>query len=156
MKWKKYKPLLLSLGLVLLVGGAGALVSRAGMPAYDQLLKPALTPLSWLFPVAWTILYVLMALSAVLVWRSNQRGRKAALTVYAVQLLFNLLWSVFFFGLQWHGFAFFWLAALWLLVLLMVVLFYRVSPLAGLLQLPYLLWLTFAGYLNLGVWLLNR
>lgn len=156
MKWKTYLPYLVSVLIAFGVGGVGALATSRGLAAYEQLVKPALTPPALVFPIVWTILYLLMGVGAALVWRSAHSLRGPALTVYAAQLLLNGLWSILFFGLQAHLPAFLLLVLLWLLIIAMVVLFRRIEPAAGYLQLPYLLWVTFAGYLNLGIWLLNR
>ena len=88
-------------------------------------------------------------------WREELDGSKA-LTLYVYQLIVNFLWPTFFFNLQWYLFSFFWLLLLWILVLAMIISFYRISKPAAYLQIPYLVWLTFAGYLNLGIWILNR
>ena len=149
--WKK---LILCLAVPLGVGGLSAFVTRAGMEAFQMLNKPALTPPEWLFPVAWTLLYILMGLGSYLVLIS-ERPDRAALTVYGLQLAFNFLWSVFFFGLGWYLFAFFWLILLWILIFATMQLFRRSSRTAGWLMLPYLLWVAFAGYLNLSICLLN-
>lgn len=156
MKRKRYVPYLISIGIALGAGLLGSVATYSGMPDYERLLKPPLTPPSLAFPIVWTLLYVLMGVSAALIWKSHSPRRGPALTLYAVQLLFNSLWSILFFGLQWHCFAFFWLLALCLLVAAMVVRFSRIDPVAGLLQVPYLIWILFAAYLNGGIWLLNR
>ena len=156
MKWKKYRPFVLSILLALAVGGIGGLATQRGLPIYEQLTKPPLTPPALLFPVVWTLLYTFMGVGAALVWKTSGPLRTRALTVYAVQLMFNCLWSVLFFGFQAYLPALFWLLVLWLLIVTMVVLFYRVNPIAGVLQIPYLLWVSFAAYLNAGIWWLNR
>ena len=106
------------------------------------------------FPIVWTILYVLMGIASYLVYTSNLPDR-TALTVYAIQLIFNFMWSIFFFNMQWYLFAFFWLILLWLLILYTIRLFYQISRPAGYLMIPYLLWVTFAGYLNYAIYLMN-
>jgi len=156
MKGKKYLPYLISILIVFAVSALGSLATSRGMPAYEELIKSPLTPPSFVFPIVWSILYVLMAIGAAMIWKSEDDRRGAALTLYAVQLLCNVLWSVLFFGFGAHLAAFVLLLLLWVLVFLMVVVFYRIDPRAGLLQIPYLLWLTFAAYLNLAIWLLNR
>ena len=98
-----------------------------------------------------------MGIGAARIYLTPASGaRSRALLLFLIQLLFNFLWSIVFFNLQAFGFAFIWLVALWLLILWMTVSFYRIEPLSGLMQIPYLLWVTFAAYLNFGVWLLNR
>ncbi len=150
-QWKK---LILCIVIPLAVGGLSALSTRGGMEIFQSLNKPALAPPSWLFPVAWTILYILMGVASYLVLVSEKPYHKA-LDIYGVQLAFNYLWPVFFFTLQAYLFSFIWLVLLWLLILAATVMFYRISKPAGYLMLPYLLWVTFAGYLNLSIYLLN-
>ena len=126
------------------------------MAQYALLRLPPLSPPGIVFPIVWTLLFILMGAGAAMIYCSQDLERESALRIYAAQLVFNFFWSIFFFALQWRLFAFFWLLALAALVLWMIVRFARILPLAGWLQLPYFLWLVFAGYLNLGVWFLNR
>lgn len=146
---------------ILFAEGVGALsgwLTREGTQIYNEtVLQPPLSPPSWVFPVVWAILFALMGIGAARIYLTPASGaRSRALLLFLVQLFFNFLWSIVFFNLQAFGFAFIWLVALWLLILWMTVSFYRIDPLAGLMQIPYLLWVTFAAYLNFGVWLLNR
>ena len=122
---------------------------------YETVNQPPLTPPMWLFPVVWSILFVLMGIASYLVVMQKGEDTKA-LTLYTVQLIFNFFWSIWFFNLGWYLFAFLWLVALWILILATTVAFYRISKPAAWLMLPYLVWVAFAGYLNLGVWWLNR
>ena len=122
--------------------------------SFEAFNKPPLSPPGWLFPVVWTILFVLMGIAFHLVVVSGKPGR-TALTVYGVQIFFNFLWSILLFNLAQYLFAFVWLVVLWLLILVTAVLFYRISRPAGYLMLPYLLWVTFAGDLNFAIYLLN-
>lgn len=109
-----------------------------------------------LFPVVWTVLYILMGIASYLVLTSAKPNRsRSALLVYGVQLFFNFFWPILFFSLKLYLSAFFWLVLLWLLILVTTVLFYKIAKPAGLLLVPYLLWVAFAGYLNLGIYLLN-
>lgn len=151
------KLLVICLLVPLAVGGLAALLTGGGMDVFETLNKPPLSPPGWLFPVAWTVLYILMGLASYLVI-INGEGQEAtgrAIILYAVQLAFNFLWPIFFFGLKMYLFAFIWLVALWVLILVTAVLFYRIRPGAGYLMAPYLLWVAFAGYLNMGIYLLN-
>ena len=148
------KKLLASLAVPLAVGGLSALLTKDSIEKFDSLSKPALSPPGWLFPVVWTVLFVLMGLACYLVVTSG-RSNRVTLTLYGVQLFFNLLWSLIFFRAEAYPAAFVWLVLLWLLISATTVLFYRISKPAGLLMLPYLLWVTFAGYLNLSIYLLN-
>lgn len=152
----KLKPLIVSLAISLGVGGLAGLLTRGSMESYMQLTKPALSPPPWVFPAVWTLLYILMGISAYMIYMTKSPNKGTALKLYAIQLGMNFVWPLLFFGAQMYLLSFVWLVVLWLLVLLMVVAFYRIRPVAGLLQLPYLLWITFAGYLNLMIYLLNR
>lgn len=154
-EWKK---LLLCMAIPLAVGGVSALVTRGAMEDFATVKQPPLSPPGWLFPVAWTILYLLMGLASYLVMTAcgNPRWKKEALSVYWVQLAVNFFWSILFFNVKAYLLAFVWLVLLWVLILLTLIRFARVRPAAGWLLVPYLLWVTFAGYLNMGVYLLNR
>ena len=151
-QWKK---LIISIALPLAVGGVSALLTRKGMQDFASVPQPPLSPPAWLFPVVWTVLYILMGVACYLVWVSPQRD-KNALFAYGIQLFFNFCWSLLFFGAKNYLFAFFWLLLLWAAILWTLVLFYRTRKPAGHLLIPYLVWVAFAGYLNLGVYLLNR
>ena len=155
---KKYKPYLSSVLLACAVGALSGFLSRNGMQEFQtSVLKPPLTPPPILFPIVWTILYVLMGLGAALVAQSpSGRSQRTALRIYALQLAVNFFWSILFFNFSAYFAAFLWLILLWVLVLLMIWSFAGVNRAAALLQIPYLLWLTFAAYLTWGVWVLNR
>lgn len=146
---------------VLLTEAVGVLsgwLSRDGTALYaETIVKPALSPPAIVFPIVWTILYALMGIGAARISLSDgSREKDRALNLYIIQLIINFFWSLFFFNAQAFGFSFLWLLLLWVLVLLMILAFNKVDPLAAKLQIPYLIWLTFAAYLNLGVWLVNR
>ena len=111
------------------------------------------SPPEILFPVVWGVLYALMGISAARIYLSPPgRNRSKALNLYVIQLVVNFFWSLIFFNAQAYGFAFLWLLLLWGLVLQMILTFHKVDPAAAYLQIPYLLWLTFAAYLSIGVW----
>lgn len=150
----QWKNLITCLVIPLAVGSLSALLTQNSMAAFNTINKPALTPPGWLFPVVWTILYILMGIASYLVLTS-EKPNETALTVYGIQLIFNFFWSIIFFNLELYLFAFIWLVVLWLLILKTTILFYQISKLAGILMLPYLLWVTFAGYLNFSIYLLN-
>ena len=151
--WKK---LIICVAIPLAVGGLAAFLTMGAMDDFGSLKQPPLSPPGWLFPVVWTILYTLMGVASYFVLTSGKPARsKTALTVYGVQLFFNFLWSIIFFDLGWYLFAFFWIIALWLLIILTTVLFRRISKPAGYLMIPYILWVSFAAYLNLGIYILN-
>lgn len=153
----KLKPLLINIFIPLAVGGFSALLTMNSMESFESINKPPLSPPGWLFPVVWTILYVLMGIAAYLVFTSDasKKQKNTALLVYGIQLFFNFLWSMIFFNREDYLFAFIWLVILWALILANIILFYRISKPAGILLIPYLLWVTFAGYLNFAIYLLN-
>ncbi len=150
------KKIILSLAIPLMTGGLAALLIRGSLPIYQTVNKPPLSPPSLLFPIVWTVLYLLMGFGSYLVDGSNSGQKGRALTLYAVQLVLNFIWPIIFFNLQAFLPALIILAMLWYVVLQMILAFRDIVPLAGYLQIPYLLWLTFAFYLNFGVYLLNR
>lgn len=152
----KWKPLILSVLFAVAVGGLSGLVVGDNFVSYKILELPAGSPPGWVFPVVWSILYILMGISSYLVWRSRNHLKEPALFLYVVQLIVNFLWAPIFFGAGWFLFALIWLLFLIYLAAAMVYDFYQIRPLAAWLQLPYLLWLLYAAYLNLGVWMLNR
>lgn len=153
----KPKKLILFLLIPLAVGAAAALLSISGMRGFAALNKPPLTPPGWVFPIVWTALYLAMGLASYLVSESRcpREHIEAALTVYFCQLAVNFFWPILFFRLKLYLFSFFWLVALWLLVIFTFAFFHKIDKRAGSLILPYLLWVTFAGYLNFGVYILN-
>ena len=153
----KLKRLIVCLALPLIIGGLSALLSGPGMELFASLEQPPLSPPGWLFPVVWTLLYLMMGLASCLVLESGGERKQisAALTLYGVQLAVNFFWSIFLFNMQLYLFSFFWLVLLWCLILATLISFYQLSKPAGLLLVPYLLWVTFAGYLNLASALLN-
>lgn len=145
---------------VLLTEGVGivsGLLTMDGVEYFDSFMtQPPFSPPSWAFPVAWGLLYCLMGISAYLVSQSlDSPERNLGLDLMVAQLIVNFFWPLFFFNLQAYGFSLLWLIGLWLLVLWMILEFRKTVPLAAWLQIPYLLWLTFAVYLNAGVWHLN-
>ena len=156
---RDWKALVISILIPLAVGTAAGLLSMGGMESFGAMNQPPLSPPAWLFPIAWTILYTLMGISSYLIYTSEEPKesnlKNQALSTYGYQLLVNFLWPVFFFNFQWYFFSFLWLVFLWILVLKMILEFGKINPIAALLNVPYFLWLTFAAYLNLGVWLLN-
>ena len=146
---------------ILLAEAVGALsgwLTREGTQIYAQtIVKPPLSPPGWIFPVVWAILYALMGIGAAKVYQAPaSKTRSLGLNLFITQLVVNFFWSPIFFNLQDFGFSLLWLLLLWGLVLWMILAFRKVKPLAAKLQIPYLLWLTFAAYLNFGVWYLNR
>ncbi len=151
------KRLIICLAIPLVVGGAAGLLAMNSMEAFEALNQPPLSPPGWLFPVVWTVLYVLMGIASYLVSVSDapHEEKARALWTYGIQLAFNFLWPIAFFNLKWYLFAFLWLVILWILILITALRFGRIRKPAGYLLVPYLLWVAFAGYLNLGIYLLN-
>lgn len=139
------------------VGGLAGWLIRDGVELYrTAITKPPLSPPAIVFPIVWAILYALMGIGAAQIYLSApSKRRSGSLQLYFIQLTVNFLWGIIFFNLQSFGGALIWLIALWGLILWMILSFRQVSPMAAKLQIPYLLWVTFAGYLNAGVWLLN-
>ena len=150
----QWKNLIICIAIPLAVGSLSAFVTRNNMETFSSINKPLLAPPGWLFPIVWTILYIFMGIASYLVLTSG-KPNYAALTVYGIQLVFNFCWSIIFFNLEQYLFAFIWLVALWLLISKTTSLFYQISKPAGYLILPYLMWVTFAGYLNFFIYLLN-
>ena len=157
MNKSKIKPYAVSILLTLAVGGLSGFLTSMGMDSFDALTKPPLTPPSFLFPIVWTVLFILMGVGAARIFMTEPTAaRNRALIVYVVQLAVNFFWSIIFFNLQAYAFAFFWLILLWVLILTMIYLFCKVDKPAAHIQIPYAIWVTFAGYLNLMIWLMNR
>ena len=152
--WKRYAFWII---LAEAVGALSGWLTRNGMKAYSEtIIQPPLSPPSWLFPVVWIILYALMGIGAARVSLAPAgKTRSLGLNLFVIQLIANFLWSPIFFNAQAFGTAFLWLMLLWLLVLIMILVFRKADKPVGNIQIPYLLWLTFAAYLNLGVWYLN-
>lgn len=157
--WKKIKPYVISIAAALLTGALSAFLTRGNMDIYERINVPPLSPPQWLFPVVWSILYILMGIGSACVYLKGKDGdtsAKDALSIYFIQLAVNFCWSIIFFNMEAFLLSFLWLLLLWLLVFIMMRRFYRICPIAGWLQVPYLLWIKFAGYLNLMIWILNR
>lgn len=140
-----------------LVGIISALLSLRGMQNYNlSVEKPFLTPPGWVFMLVWPILYLLMGIGICQVLKTEDYpGKACCMNLFVAQLIFNFFWSLIFFNAQAFGGALIWLAVLWILVLIMTLCFSKVNQTAAWLQLPYLIWLGFAFYLNASVWLLN-
>lgn len=152
----KTRTYVISILIPLAVGAVAGLLTRGSMDAFSQLRQPPLSPPGILFPIVWTILYTLMGIGAALISLSGDEGSGKALRTYWLQLAVNFVWPILFFALGLHFLALLWLILLVVLVIRMILQFYKISTLAAYLQIPYLLWLLFATYLNAGIWLLNR
>ena len=155
---RNWKPYLFWILLAEAVGALSGWLTREGNQIYAQTItKPPLSPPGWVFPVVWTILYALMGIGAARVYLTPpSSARSRGLNLFIAQLVVNFFWSPVFFNLQAFGLAFFWLLLLWGLVFWMILTFRKTDRAAANLQIPYLIWLTFAAYLNAGVWFLNR
>lgn len=156
---KQTRIYIISVAISLGVGIVSALLTRGNMNIYEEVSTPPLSPPSFLFPVVWTVLFVLMGISAAMVLTTGTSPlvkRKNALSVYGMSLFFNFFWSIIFFNLRAFLFAFVWLIVLLALIILTIVKYFKINRTAAYLQIPYALWVTFAGYLNLGIFILNR
>ena len=154
----KLKSYIYSILIALGVGGLSALITSGSMDIYKQINTPPLSPPSVLFPIVWTILFTRMGISAAMVYNTESapvRVRNSALLTYGLSLVFNFFWSIIFFNMRMYLFAFIWLIVLWLLILITIIKYFKINKVAAYLQIPYLLWVAFAGYLNLGIYLLN-
>jgi len=155
---KKYKSYIISVAIALLVGGLSALVTRGSMDIYASVNQPPLSPPAWLFPVVWSILFTLMGIGSAGVYEKcgkNLDKAKRPLTIYAVNLGVNFLWSVIFFNLRAFLFSLVWLIFLVAIIVYMIAEFKKVCMWCGNLQIPYLIWCLFALYLNIGIYILN-
>lgn len=142
----------------LAIGGISAFLTKDNMNIYGEINTPPLSPPAFLFPVMWTILYTLMGISSAFIWLQRENNKVQAdnaLLIYTASLVFNFIWSLIFFNFRMYLFAFIWLAVLLMLIILTIVRYRKISPLAAYLQIPYALWVAFAGYLNFGIYILN-
>lgn len=157
MKKKTWKIYAFWIILAEAVGALSGWLTSEGMKVYTEtVIQPPLSPPPWLFPIVWGILYALMGIGAARVSLApRSRERSLGLNLFVIQLIVNFLWSPIFFNAQSFGTALLWLILLWILVLAMILVFRKVDKSVGNIQIPYLLWLTFAAYLNYGVWQLN-
>lgn len=153
----RWKPYAAWIGLAEAAGAAAGFLSREGMKFFNAAVaKPPLTPPPAAFPIAWGLLYLLMGIGAARVWlRPVSKHRSRSLWLFLAQLAVNFIWTLVFFNLRFYGAALFILAGLWTLILLMALEFRKVDVPAALMQIPYLIWVLFAAYLNFGVWALN-
>lgn len=148
----------ISIGIALAVGGASALLTMGNMDIYGELRQPPLAPPAILFPIVWTVLYVLMGISAAMIYtdeRAPKAERSAALMPYGASLFVNFFWSILFFNLRAFLPAFVWLVLLEFLVVMTIISYRKINTGAALLQIPYAIWVAFAGYLNFAIWMLN-
>lgn len=152
----KLKPFLISIFIpVFLVGGVSALLTMYSMNIYSKINEPPLSPPSWLFPIVWTILFVLMGVASYIIYDSDNTLKNQALTIYTLQLIFNFTWTLVFFNAEAYTVSVFIIIALLLLIAYTIHLFYQINKTAAYLLIPYFLWVAFATYLNIGIAILN-
>lgn len=151
------KKLFLCIAIPLFVGALAGLISKNSINLFELENKPPLYPPSYIFPIVWTIIYILMGLASYIIVskNNNQTKTKSAFRFYIIQLIFNFFWPIWFFNFNFYFFAFFWLIALLIFIILTTISFYKISKLASYLMIPYILWVIFAGYLNLSIAILN-
>lgn len=150
-----YKKLILFIVVTFVIGGLFSFFIPDMKEYYSSLNRPPLSPSGIVFPIAWSILYLFMAISLYMVSETKSLDIESSYIIYIAQLIVNSLWTLLFFGLKLRLFSFIWIILLIILVIIMIKDFYSKNKVAGLLQIPYLLWLLFAGYLNLMVYILN-
>lgn len=152
MQWKQ---LVIAFEITLGFGILAGLLSMDSVPTYDILIRPSFAPPPWVFMIVWPILYILLGISLYLVRISESEYKDTALKIFYVQLVLNFIWPLVFFNLHLIWAAFVIIMLLWVSIILMIRWFFKVNPLAGKLQIPYLLWVTFAAVLNLSIAILN-
>lgn len=145
---KETKAYILGIALPLAVGSAAALFTMGSMNDYDSIAKPALSPPGWVFPVVWSLLFVLMGISSARIYLSKDADSASALKIYALQLAVNFFWSIIFFNLKWYVLSFIWILLLLALIIIMIRKFYPIDKPSAYLLIPYLLWVAFASYLT--------
>lgn len=156
---QKIKTYIIFILIPLAVGGLSAILTAGNVNIYDEIIKPPLSPPSILFPIVWSILYILMGVSSALIYTErgvSMQRKKSALYIYALSLFVNFLWSIIFFNMRSFFLAFIWILLLLLLILLTIIRYYQIKPLAAYLQIPYLIWVVFATYLTLSILINNR
>lgn len=154
LKGVKWKTLIVSILIPVILGIISG-ISGDASETFKQLAKPSFSPPAIVFPIIWTILYILMGISAYLVYTSRDKKKKSALTIYIIQLLINGFWATLFFRLRLFLFSFLWLLIIIAFVLAMIIKFYKINKWAAYIQIPYLLWLIFAAFLNYEMYLIN-
>ncbi len=154
---EKIKSYLIGIVIPVAVGLLSAFLTKDNMNIYDSITRPNLAPPALLFPIAWSILYVLMGISSTMIYRSDadKNSKRRSLLIYGAQLAVNFFWSIIFFNQEAFLFSFIWLLLLLGLIIAMIINFKKINKTAAFLQIPYLIWVTFAGYLNLMIYILN-
>ena len=155
MKKIDYKKLFLYIVITILIGVIPSIFVFKDMADYSTLNKPPLSPPGIIFPIAWSILYILMGISYYIVKKKDGKYKEEAKLIYFIQLVVNALWTPIFFGFKEYFLAFTWILMLIVLVIFMITIFFKINKMSAYLQIPYLFWLLFAAYLNFGVFVLN-
>lgn len=150
---KKFKEIIICILIPNLIGFIGNLLGNSS--SFDSINKPDFTPNKIVFPIVWIILFTLMGISSYIIYKSESNEKSDALKSYGISLIINMLWPFFFFNLHWFFFAFIWLILLIVSVIIYTFKYYKINRIASYLQIPYLLWLIFAAFLNFNVYLLN-
>ena len=150
----KWKNLIISILIPNVLGFLGSLIGNV-QNGFEGITKPSFTPPALVFPIAWTILYILMGVSTYIIYESNSKEKSKSLIIYGIQLILNASWTFFFFNLNWFFFSFILVIIILILVIIMIYKFYNINKTAAYLQLPYVLWLIFAAILSYNVYLLN-
>ena len=156
--WQKIKLYIISVLIALAVGGLSAFLTRGDMDLYENIVTPPLAPPGILFPIVWSLLYILMGISAAMIWKergSSPLAVQNALYTYATSLVLNFAWSIIFFKFGAFLLAFIWLILLFISIIATILKYRKIKPLAAYLQIPYAVWVAFAGYLNLAIYILN-
>lgn len=153
----KFKVYSVAILIPLAVGALSAWITKNSMDIYSTINRPALSPPSYLFPIVWSVLFILMGISSAIIYLSDAKpdDKRSALSIYAVNLAVNFFWSIIFFNMRKYLFSFIWLILLAITIIAMIGKFKKISKTAAYLQIPYLLWVIFAGYLNLMIYILN-
>lgn len=154
----KYLRFIVSIIIPQLAGGVGSIFTSSKIPTwYATLQRPALNPPNWVFGPVWTTLFTLMGIAFYIVWTKGLQGKNVrfAVLIFFAQLVLNTFWSIAFFNFQSPLLGFVVIIPLWILILVNIILFYRISKPAGLMLVPYILWVSFASYLNYSIWILN-
>lgn len=153
-KWRSFA---VNLAIPLAIGGIATYLTKDNMVMFDYINKPPLSPPQWLFPIAWTVLYILMGIAAYFVYNARMPNtqKSRALLLYSVQLILNFVWPLIFFNGENFLFALAWLIAMLIFVIASTIAFFGVDKKAGALMLPYVIWTAFATYLNYGIYILN-
>lgn len=148
------KNIAMSVGGGIIVG----LITKGSMDTYDTLKKSLLTPPDIVFPIVWTVLYILMGVAAYRIYMNNKFGKndKNGYFYYLVQLLLNFLWAIVFFNLRLYGISFILIVVLLIFIIVTTIKFFRVDKIAGSLMIPYIIWVLFASYLTLYIWIFNE